>query len=450
MFSRRDILKALSSAAAVTALGAVPARAQAPVSEEILIQNVRVFDGLSDVLSGVTNVRVNGELIVEVSPQAKAGPEARHIDGTGHILMPGLIDMHTHLQWNQDPYSFMSSRADYLAALTLRECRATLMRGFTSVRDTGGGILGVARAIDEGVYSGPRIQACNAAIGMTAGHGDFRNRSVRPRALGGPESTEMEHHGITVIADGVPEVLTATREQFRQGAHFIKVFSGGAVSGVYDPLDINEYSRAELEAAAGEALRWNTYAASHAYTDASIRAAIEAGFKSIEHGNLISRETMELLVAKDVWLSTQTGVFLVDFPEGFSEAQRERQKMARDGLNDMMLLAKEMGAKIALGGDLVGGPEPKRAQLGEFAARAEWFSNAEILRQATGLNGQLFALAGPRNPYQAGPIGVVQEWAYADMLLVKGDPIQDISVMASENNFSVIIKGGRIYKNMVS
>lgn len=344
----------------------------------------------------------------------------------------------------------MSARPDYVAALTLRECRATLMRGFTSVRDAGGGILGTARAVDEGVYPGPRIQACNAAIGMTAGHGDFRNRSIKPRAFGGPDTVEFEFHGITIIADGVPEVLTATREQFRQGAHFIKVFSGGAVSGIYDPLDINEYSKAELEAAAGEAKRWNTYAASHAYTDASIRAAIEAGFSSIEHGNLITRETMELLVERDVWLSTQTGVYLVDFPDGFSVAQRARQQLARDGLNNMMLLAKETGAKIALGGDLVGGPEPKEAQLNEFAARAEWFSNAEILRQATGLNGELFALAGPRNPYQAGPIGVIKPGAYADILLVNGDPLADISVMSSADNFEVIMKGGTVFKNTLN
>lgn len=447
MISKRTFLTGMTSSLALSSLALAPARTKAATPDTTLIQNVHVFDGHSDSLSEITNVLIQGELIHEISPKADAAPEVPRIDGSGRVLMPGLIDMHTHLQWNQDPYTFMASRPDYVAALTLRECKATLMRGFTSVRDTGGGILGTARAVDEGVFPGPRIQACNAAIGMTAGHGDFRNRSIKPRAFGGPEMTEMELHGITIIADGVAEVLTAVRDQFRQGAHFIKVFSGGAVSGIYDPLDINEYSKAELEAAAGEAKRWNTYAASHAYTDASIRAAIEAGFGSIEHANLITRETMELLVAKDVWLSTQTGVFLVDFPKGFSSAQRQRQEMARDGLNNMMLLAKETGAKIALGGDLVGGLEPKAAQLGEFAARKKWFSNAEILRQATGLNGELFAMAGPRNPYQAGPIGVIQPGAYADILLVNGDPIADISVMSSEDNFDVIMKGGKTYKN---
>lgn len=444
MPTKRAFLSGLLSSAALAAL---PARAKAATPDATLFTNVRVFDGKSDGLTELTKVVVEGDLIKEISPVADAAPDVPRIDGNGRTLMPGLIDNHVHLQWNQAPLEFMTARPDYMAALALRECEATLMRGFTGVRDTGGGILGIARAVDEGIYPGPRIQACNAAIGMTAGHGDYRPRSVRPRAFGGPAITEFEATQITIIADGVDEVLTAARDQFRQGAHFIKVFSGGAVSGLYDPLDINEYSPAELEAAVGEAKRWNTYAASHAYMDSSIRSAIDAGFECIEHCNLMTPESMELAVEKGVWLSTQVGFFMTPIPEGFNVYQAARQKMARDGLDAMLTLAKESGAKIALGTDFVGSLETKATQLSELTLRTPWFSNAEILRQATGDNGQLWSLAGPRNPYQKGPVGVIEPGAYADILLVNGDPIADISVMGSADNFDVIMKGGRAYKN---
>ncbi len=444
MLTKRTFLSGLVSSAALASL---PATVKASTPDATLITNVRVFDGKSDVLTELTNVLVEGEMIKEVSPAADAASEVPRIDGSGRTLMPGLIDNHVHLQWNQGPMEFMTARADYVAALALREAEATLMRGFTGVRDTGGGILGIARAIDEGVYPGPRIQACNAAVGMTAGHGDYRPRSVPPRTFGGPGITEFEAKMITIIADGVDEVLAATREQFRQGAHFIKVFSGGAVSGLYDPLDINEYSPEELKAAVDEAKRWNTYAASHAYMDSSVRSAIDAGFACIEHCNLMTPDSMELAVEKGVWLSTQVGFFMTEIPEGFSEAQAQRQQMARDGLDAMLRLAKEYGANIALGTDFVGSSETKAMQLNELTLRTEWFTNAEILRQATGDNGRLWELAGPRSPYQKGPVGVIEPGAYADILVVNGDPIADLSVMASADNFDVIMKGGKVYKN---
>ncbi|SLN35858.1 hypothetical protein PSA7680_01698 [Pseudoruegeria aquimaris] len=447
MLSKRTFLSGLVSSAA---LATIPAVARAAAPDATLFTNVRVFDGRSDGLTGLTNVLVEGELIKEISPAADAAPDVPRIDGAGRTLMPGLIDNHVHLQWNQGPMEFWTARPDYVAALALRECEATLMRGFTGVRDTGGGILGVARAIDEGVYPGPRIQACNAAIGMTSGHGDYRPRSVRPRAFGGPALTEFEEKQITIIADGVAEVLTAAREQFRQRAHFIKVFSGGAVSGLYDPLDINEYSPDELKAAVEEARRWNTYATSHAYMDSSVRSAIEAGFACIEHCNLMTPDSMELAVEKGVWLSTQVGFFMTPIPEGFSEAQAQRQQMAQDGLDTMLRLAKDYGAKIALGTDFVGSSETKATQLNELSLRTPWFSNAEILQQATGNNGQLWELAGQRNPYQKGPVGVIEAGAYADILLVDGDPIADLSVMDDPENFNVIMKGGRAFKNTLS
>jgi imidazolonepropionase-like amidohydrolase len=321
------------------------------------------------------------------------------------------------------------------------------MRGFTTVRDTGGQVMGISQAIDEGHHIGPRIYSAGAAIGMTSGHADFRSRNIRPRQLGGARETELERLGMTVFADGVPEVLSASREQFRQGAQFLKIFAGGAVTGLRDPLDIAEYSPEELKASADEAKRWNTYLAVHAYTDRAIANALNAGAMSIEHANLITEPTMKLLAKKGAFLSTQTGFFLAPIPDSFSDAQKARQQEAAEGLGNMMLLAKKYKVKIAFGTDLVGSLDSKATELEEFTNRIKWFTPVEILRQATSINSELMALCGPRNPYP-GKLGVVEQGALADLLLVDGNPLVNIELMEdSGNNFVLIMKDGVIYKN---
>ena len=274
----------------------------------ILIENVVVFDGKSDKLSPVTSVLVEGNTIVEIGRSIPAPADATVIAGGGRTLAPGFIDAHVHLQWNTGAYTFFDSPPDYHAALALVEAKNTLMRGFTSVRDTGGAVFGVKRAIDEGHQIGPRIYASGAAIGMTP----------------------VEQLGISVFADGVPEVLTASRDQMRRGAHFLKMFVGGAVSGLRDPLDVAEYSVEEIKAAADEAGRWNTYLAVHAYTDRSVREALEAGAMFIEHANLITEETIELAAVKGAFISAQTVFVMGPPPERFLPAQKQRQKQSSE------------------------------------------------------------------------------------------------------------------------
>jgi imidazolonepropionase-like amidohydrolase len=286
---------------------------------------------------------------------------------------------------------------------------------------------------------------------MTSGHGDFRTLNEMPRQLGGAAESPMERAGggATVFADGVPEVLSASRDQFRRGAHFLKCFAGGAVSGLRDPLDIMEYSTEELKAAAGEADRWNTYVAVHAYTDRAVRESLEAGFLSIEHANLLTEDTIKLAVKKGAFLSTQTGFFLAPPPAHFNETQKARQKQAADGLDTMMKLAKKHKAKVLFGTDFIGSLEMKALQVNEFTNRTKWFSNAEILKQATSINAQVLELSGPRNPYP-GKLGVIEEGAYADLLLINGNPLEDISILTKpEENLALIMKDGKIYKNTI-
>ena len=329
------------------------------------------------------------------------------------------------------------------------EAEATLMRGYTSVRDISGQVLGAKQAIDEGHFVGPRIWSSGAGISMTSGHGDLRTLNTLPRQVGGSPETEVERIGMSIFADGVPEVLTVSRMQMRKGANFLKMYVGGAVSGLRDPLDISEFSFEEIKAAADEAKRWNTYLAVHAYTDASIRQALEAGAISIEHGNLITEDTMKLLVQKNAFLSTQTGVFLSDPPADWNYDQRAKQQAAKDGLGQMFKLARKYKVKIALGTDLVGPPEAKAQQAFELTNRLLWFTEAEILKQATANNAELLAMTGPRNPYP-GKLGVIEEGALADILLVNGNPLENLELFNQpEKNLTLIMKDGKIYKNTI-
>jgi len=430
-----------------SALFAMPVSAEEKLSQ-VLFTNVSVFNGKDDDLANV-DVLIEGNKIAKIATSINPSKEMAVIDGGGRTLTPGFIDAHTHLQWNMGVTEHFYSPIDYQASLALVEAENTLMRGFTTIRDVGGSVFGVKRAIDEGHFPGPRIYSSGAAISMTTGHGDFRTPSTSPRMMGGPSETEAEHVGLVIFADGVPEVLAASRMQFRKGAHFLKIFVGGAVSGMYDPLDIAEYSLEELQAAVGEAERWNTYVAVHTYTDTSTRMAIEAGVKSLEHNNLINEETVKLAAEKGVFISTQAALFMNPAPPSFTPAQVERQQQAKEGLDRLMRASKKYNAKVLFGTDMVASIESKRAQVTEFTLRSGWFSNAEILKQATSVNAEALELSGPRNPYP-GKLGVIEEGAYADLLLINGNPIADIEILTNpEDNLALIMKDGKIYKNTI-
>ena len=421
-------------------------------SKLTLISNVNIFDGENEKLRKIMHVLVKDNLIETISDEPMAIIQTDNvtiIDGGGRTLMPGLIDAHVHLSLNMGFITMFFQQPDYIAARTLAEAENTLMRGFTSVRDTGGQVLGVKKAIDEGYFAGPRIWASGAGISMTAGHADLRPPTQRPRLLGGPAWTEGEYNGGTVIADGVPEVLSAARLQMRNGAAFLKMFTSGAVSGMYDPLDIGEYSFEEIKAAADEAKRWNTYLAVHTYNDKGARLALEAGAMAIDHGNLMTEETMKLLVEKGAFLNTQTGVFLSDPPDSWSEGSKNRQREAKEGLDQMFKLAKKYKAKITIGSDYVDNEEKKKEQSYELTNRLKWFTPAEILNQATAGNAEILYLSGHRNPYP-GKLGVIEEGALADILLVNGNPVEDLALFHNpEKNLALIMKDGKIYKNTV-
>ncbi len=431
----------------------LPGQASAAEKEkvsQIVIQNVNIFDGGHEKLAKGMSVLVEGNKIKTIARSIKAPEGATVIDGGGHTLMPGLIDAHVHLYWNVPLSLMFTASQDYLYALTIKEGEATLMRGYTTVRDISGSVFGVKRAFDEGVFPGPRIYASGPGIGMTAGHVDFRHNTVPPRILGGPAWGDTEFSGMAIIADGVPEVLAAARLSMRKGAHFLKSYTSGAVSGLYDPLDISEYSFDEIKALADEAKRWNTYLAVHSYTDDGVQRSLEAGAMSIEHATIITEPTVKMLVEKGAYLSTQTGVYLQEPAADWNEDQKTKQLMAQKGLDNLMKLAKKYKAKIAIGTDLVGVASEKYKQAYELTNRLKWFTPFEILNQVTVNNAELMSWSGPRNPYP-GRLGVIEEGAYADILLVNGNPLEKLELFNNpEENLALIMKDGKIFKNTIA
>jgi len=444
------IIKLITVSLCVTLAFCIPVMAEdAAPKPSVIITNVNVFDGKSDNLATGMSVLVEGNKITKIAKSITAPAGATVIDAKGRTMTPGLIDAHVHLIWNVSPFGMFNFPQDYLHALALKEAEATLMRGYTGVRDISGSVFGIKKAIDEGLYPGPRIWSSGAGIGMTAGHADMRPNTMVPRTLGGPYWTDVEYLGISILADGVPEVLSAARLQFRKGSCFLKMYTSGAVTGVYDPLDISEYSFDEIKAAADEAKRWNTYLAVHSYNDAAIKRSLEAGAMSIEHGNLLTDETMKLLAEKGAFLSTQTGLFLGEPAADWSEDQKAKQQAAKDGLTTMFASAKKYNVKIALGTDLVGSKESKQTQAKELSNRLPWFTPAEIIKQATANNAELMSWSGPRNPYPD-KLGVIEEGAYADLLLVEGNPIENLHLFDEpDKNLALIMKDGKIYKNTV-
>lgn len=410
-----------------------------------LFRNVRVLDVEKGALGAPTDVLVEGDRIARIGPGA-APAGATVIAGGGRTLMPGLIDVHVHMMFNSLSPKDMAApdmSVEKLGALSAQQAEAMLMRGFTAVRDVGGPVFPLKRAIDAGKVKGPRIWPSGPMISQTSGHADLRGPHEPSRRFTG-KVPAMEEAWASVVADGRDEVLTAVRENLRLGASQIKIAAGGGTSSEYDPLDVTQYTLDEMKAAVDAADDWNTYVTVHAYHPKSVRRAIEAGVKVIEHGQLLDEPTLKLMADKGIWLS---GQMLVDSTEAMDRARREKRKPVIEGQKTVWPLAKSLGVKLAWGTDFLFEPDLNTQQNAYLLRLKPWFTPAEILRLATLRNAELLALSGPRTPYP-GTLGVVKEGALADLLLVDGNPLVDINLVADpDRNFRVILKGGKVYKN---
>jgi len=421
------------------------------MGEPLRITDVNVFDSLEGRVAGPFDVTVGDGTIASVRPSGPGGaagsgnPEGIQIDGTGKTLMPGLIDAHWHTAFATIPAAVATlGEVGYVFAQAVVSAGETLLRGFTTVRDLGGPSFGIKQAIDQGSIPGPRIYPSGAFISQTGGHGDFRLPNEVPRGIAGHLSYS-EIVGAAVIADGEDEVLRGAREMLRRGASQVKLMAGGGVASHYDPLDVTQYTVREIRAAVDAAENWGTYVTVHAYTPRAVRAAIEAGVRCIEHGQLLDEETVALMAEKDIWWCLQPFLDDDDAPP-LAEPNRAKFLQMVAGTDNAYSLAIKHQVRVAFGTDTLFDAKLATRQGAQLAKLTRWYSPADLLRQATAGNAEMLALSGPRNPYP-GRLGVVAEGAIADLILVDGDPLSDISLIGRpEEAFLAIIKGGRLVK----
>jgi imidazolonepropionase-like amidohydrolase len=423
------------------------AQQQPTPANDTLFENVRIFDGRTAVLSAPSHVLIRGNTIARISG-GPITPEtgATVIRAGGRVLMPGLIDAHWHAMLARlSPAVMLSSGAGYINVQAGAEATDTLMRGFTTIRDMGGPSFDLKRAIDEGVLPGPRIYPSGAMITVTSGHGDFRQFSDLPRKMGSA-TTRVEQLGGSMIADSPDEVRIRAREQLMQGASQIKLTAGGGVASPFSPLDVTTFNEDEIRAAVEAAENWGTYVCTHAYTSAAVQRSIAAGVKCIEHGHLMDDETARLMAENGIWLSTQPFVGLSG-AAALGPANQARMKLVVAGTERVYALAKKYKIKTAFGTDVLFSKALAARQGQMLVDLTRWYTPAEALIMATSVNAELLALSGNRNPYP-GKLGIIEEGALADLLLIDGNPLENIALVAEpDKNFLVIMKDGRIYKS---
>lgn len=416
----------------------------------ILIKNVEIFNG-KDAKTSKGDILITGQRIEKISSVPIANPDRDNtliVDGKGKFVMPGLIDAHYHAMFaSLSQLVLLTSNIGFVNLAAGKNAENLLMSGFTSIRDLGGPVFGLKQAIDRGVIPGPRIWPSGAFISQTGGHGDFRMPTDVP-ADPGRGLSYAERINAAAIADSPDAVRVKTREQLMLGASQIKLMAGGGVSSIYDPLDVTQYTEAEIRAAVEAAENWGTYVTVHAYTPRAIQQAIRAGVQCIDHGQLIDEETVQMMVERNVAWSLQP--FIDEGDEGvLSPESRAKQLEMYKGTDNAFELAKKYKMKIAYGSDVLFDGKKASAPGKQLLKMKRWFSNMEILLMATGNNGDLLGMSGKRSPY-SGKVGLLEEGALADLLIIDGNPVERLELLETPGEkLLVIIKDGVVYKNLL-
>ena len=405
----------------------------------IIFENSVVFDGINEELIEGVSVIVEADRIKEITTDTTAFADAYRIDCAGRILMPGLIDAHMHAYTP----TFSIHNNDRIPP-ALMACHAAkilegmLSRGFTSVRDAGGGDIGLSLAIDQGLIKGPRFFYSGKAISQTGGHGDTRSADhVEPCACSGYSGT------LSVLADGPDEMRKAVREELRKGAHQIKLLVSGGVVSPNDPIDMQQHTEEEIRVAVYEASTRNTYVMAHCHTDKGARRCVEYGVRSIEHGSDISESTATLIADNGVFVVPTLTVMDVIQKNGEELGLPSASLSKLQGLYERALCSIEIcsraGVKVGLGADLLG-HQYHPLQGRELLLRGEVNTPIEVLRSATSVNAELLQ--------KSGELGCIAPDAYADILILNGDPLKDLSLFQhADKNIPVIMKGGTLVRN---
>jgi len=414
--------------------------------QKILFINARVFDG-SEELQGQQQILVDGNLIAEVGSDIVAPNDAAIVDCQGRTLMPGLIDMHSHLAIQEgmlegrDTFDQMA-----MGAMCAYDLLDYLQQGFTTCRDAGGNVLGMAKAVNVGRIHGPRVFPCGAFLSQTGGHGDTGCCFDQPGAFDALEAVGFAH-----IVDGRSELLKAARNNLRNGATQLKIMAGGGCASAFDPIHVTQFSPDEMRAAVEVARDYGTYVMAHAYHDDSINRCLDAGVRCIEHGFLMTEPTMKRLADEGAAISLQATMSLEAFAEPetitfFTKDQKRKAAAVAEGAAKMMALVRKYKPITISGGDMFGKAQQHRQAENIIAlVKLGGFSAIEALHTSTSSAAKVLSWSGGMSPYRDGPLGVVKPGAYADLIVVDGNPVEDITALR-RGNVRVVLKDGRCYK----
>jgi imidazolonepropionase-like amidohydrolase len=408
----------------------------------LLLRNFRMLEPAHGELRGGYEILIENDRIREVSLRPITSPSADVLDCGGHTVMPGLIDCHVHVMHSEVNIRFLEAMP--LTLLTARasiRLRAMLDRGFTTVRDTGGCDWGMKSAVEQGLIAGPRLFIAGKSIGPTGGHADSRRRTDTRGACICCDGLQFK----SAAADGADEVRKAAREQMRQGADHVKIMMSGGVASPYDPLDSLQFSPAEVDAAVEEAKAFGRYVCAHAYSPEAIVRAARHGVRTIEHGNLVDDAAARLMAEKGMFLVANLVAYYAmkdrarEF--GMTAESLAKNDLVIDGGLRSLDICKRHGVPVAFGSDLLG--ELHWEQSREFRLRREVVSPIEIIRSATTIGAQVLR--------QEGLLGTLAPGAFADIIVVEGDPLRDLSVLEGQGeHIGAILKGGRLYRNRLS
>lgn len=415
------------------------------MTRSLLLRNARVFDGTNADCPEGLSVRVEDGIIRELSAAPiAAGEDTQVIDCAGRTLMPGLIDCHVHAFAADVSVLRIEQLGEaYRSAHAVRMLQHALACGFTTVRDVGGGNHSLARALADRVFDGPRFLYAGKILSMTGGHGDMRPIDEPPRWQGvcACAGTPLVNT-FAVLADGVPEVLKAVREELRQGAHCIKIMGSGGVASPTDPIWMNQYREDEIRAIVGECTERRTYVSAHCHPASAVRRCVEFGVRVIEHGTLIDEDTARFVAERGAFVVPTMTILAALVAQGralgFAPQSQEKAEFAwAQGLAGLELM-RRAGVRLAYGSDLLG--TLYLQQCREFTWRREVFTPLELLRQATSNGAALLGMEGR--------IGCIAPGAEADLLVVDGDPLADIGLLAADGaHLDLIVRGGRVVKN---
>ncbi|MUK44642.1 amidohydrolase family protein [Aliivibrio fischeri] len=414
-----------------------------------VITNANVFNGVDNQLQENVSLLIENNVITQIG-DVDLSLASEIIDAKGGTVMPGLMDAHVHITMSAPFHELDKMTREEVAIRSAKVAEGMLMRGFTTVRDVAGNTLGLKNCIDNGYATGPRILPSQAAISQTCGHSDYRQNQAQERT-GSHEDSPIMKTGAFKVADGRSEVLRAVREQLFMGASQIKMMAGGGASSTFDPLDTIQYTLDEMKAAVEAASDYGTYVAAHIHTADAMRRAAEAGVMSFEHATIMDDDIAKTIKDKGIFVipSYFTSSLIAErkIPLGSETLYQKTERVGKAMFKSAELIKKYDIQNICFGTDCVGTLDVHKTQSEELQAIETVFDSLTALKMVTSNCGRLFEMSTYKHPYQEGKLGQITEGAYADLLIIEGNPLNGVSCVTNTETQKLIMKDGVVYKN---